>query len=79
MMKNKTGQNTPLKLLDVVALLQDIPEEKLTRGQVGTIVEELDDHTFEVEFADKKGRTMNSLALIADELMPLKFEVEAVR
>ncbi|MBY5958091.1 DUF4926 domain-containing protein [Membranicola marinus] len=45
-----------------IALLQDIPEEKLARGQVGTIVEELDDRTFEVEFADKKGRTMTSLA-----------------
>lgn len=45
-----------------ISLLQDIPEEKLTRGQVGTIVEELDDHTFDVEFADKTGRTMTSLA-----------------
>lgn len=77
-MKYKSDQNTPLKLLDVVALLQDIPEEKLARGQVGTIVEELDDHAFEVEFADKEGRTITSLALNANELMALKFQVDVV-
>lgn len=76
-MKSKLGQSTPLKLLDVVALLQDIPGEKLIRGQVGTIVGELDDNIYEVEFADKKGRTIASLALNADELMALKFEKEA--
>ena len=30
---------TPLKMLDVVALLVDKPEERLVTGQVGTVVE----------------------------------------
>ncbi len=32
---------TELELLAVVALLRDVPEQKLARGQVGTVVEEL--------------------------------------
>ncbi len=44
-----------LKLLDVVALLEDVPELKLHRGEVGTIVEEFEDGSVEVEFADKRG------------------------
>ena len=39
-----------MKLLDVVALLEPIPEQHLLRGQVGTVVEELDPGYVEVEF-----------------------------
>ena len=49
--------NNHPKLLDVVALVEDLPEEKLVRGQVGTVVELLDDEHFEVEFSDDHGRT----------------------
>ena len=42
--------------LDVVALLADIPAQRLTRGQVGTIVEQLDNGTSLVEFSDEQGR-----------------------
>ncbi|MBN2680339.1 DUF4926 domain-containing protein [Acidithiobacillus montserratensis] len=31
-----------MRLLDVVALLEPIPEQHLLRGQVGTVAEELD-------------------------------------
>jgi uncharacterized protein DUF4926 len=41
---------------DVVALLDDLPEERLARGQVGTVVETLDERTVLVEFADDQGR-----------------------
>ena len=34
-----TMPQTPLKTLDVVALLVDKPEEQLVTGQVGTVVE----------------------------------------
>ena len=44
-----------LNLLDVVALLEDIPSLGLTRGQVGTIVEVLGDNMFEVEFSGNDG------------------------
>jgi hypothetical protein len=43
-------------LLDVVALLSDVPAQRLARGQVGTIVEELDDESSLVEFSDDQGR-----------------------
>lgn len=45
-----------MKLLDVVALLEDLPEINLYRGQVGTIVEVYEPGIFEVEFSDNDGR-----------------------
>jgi hypothetical protein len=46
-----------MQLLDVVSLLQDLPELGLIRGQVGTIVEMYELDVFEVEFIDSNGRT----------------------
>ena len=43
-------------LLDAVALLADVPAHRLSRGQVGTVVELLDDTTSLVEFSDEQGR-----------------------
>ena len=43
-------------LLDVVALLADVPGEGLARGQVGTVVKQLDDKVLLVEFSDDQGR-----------------------
>lgn len=58
-----------MKLLDIVALLEDLPEVSLIRGQVGTIVEEYEPDVFEVEFSDTNGRayaieTLNSSQLL---------------
>jgi len=61
------------KLLDVVALTADLPERKLYRGQVGTVVENLAPNVFEVEFSDEEGRTYASLALPTDQLMVLHY------
>ena len=44
-----------MKLLDVVATLEDIPAAKLAKGQVSTIVEELSKDVVLVEFADLSG------------------------
>ncbi len=41
-----------INLLDVVALLENLPSEGLRRGEVGTVVEEWKDGVFEVEFSD---------------------------
>ena len=60
-----------MKLLDVVALTEDIPEKHLLRGQVGTIVEQLTTEVFEVEFADINGRTYASTAVPKSRLMVL--------
>lgn len=43
-------------LLDVAALLTDAPANGLARGQVGTVVEELDEENVLVEFSDDHGR-----------------------
>lgn len=64
-----------IKLLDVVALTVDLPNENLWRGQVGTVVELLaDGEAFEVEFSDRTGRTYESLGLLPDQIMLLHFE-----
>jgi hypothetical protein len=63
-----------LELLTVVALLEDIPEKDLRRGQVGTVVEVLSPGVYEVEFSDDSGRTYASLALPGDRLLRLFHE-----
>ncbi len=69
--------NEPLRELDVVALTVDLPEEKLYRGQVGTIVMELAPDVFEIEFADENGRTYAQLPLRAPQLLRLRYHMEA--
>ena len=64
-----------IKLLDVVALIVDLPDYDLWRGQVGTVVETLANGTaFEVEFSDRDGRTFESIGLRPDQIMVLHFE-----
>ncbi len=60
-----------IKLLDVVALLEDLPELNLYRGQVGTIVEVYEPGVFEVEFSDLNGRAYAIETLTANQLMVL--------
>jgi hypothetical protein len=67
-------QKTPVKLLDVVALLEDKPAEGLVEGQVGTVVEVLAPGVFEVEFLDADGRTLAVTELKRSELLVLKHE-----
>lgn len=64
-----------IKLLDVVALTEDVPECDLRRGQVGTVVEVLaGGSAFEVEFSDRDGRTFESLGLRPSQIMVLHHE-----
>jgi len=65
---------TPLKLLDVVALLVDKPQDGLVTGQVGTVVELLAPDVYEVEFLDSKGRTIAVTELRRAELLLLQHE-----
>lgn len=62
--------NTSPQLLDVVALLSDLPSQGLLRGQVGTVVELLDG-AYEVEFSDDEGKTYAELALEPEKLLIL--------
>jgi hypothetical protein len=66
-----------LKLLDVVALLKNIPDKKLLKGQVGTIVEFLKQDYFEVEFCNKKGETLYTIPLHTHDLLLLRYELQA--
>ena len=63
--------NEPVKLLDVVALTDDLPESGHVRGHVGTVVEILDEEVFEVEFCDDEGRTYAMIPVKAQQLMVL--------
>ena len=63
-----------IKLLDVVALTEALPEKELQLGQVGTVVEVLAPDVYEVEFADNDGRTYAELALRVEQLLVLHYE-----
>jgi hypothetical protein len=70
-MSSRNGDKSNLELLAVVAVLRDLPEHGLIRGQVGTIVELLDPSVAEVEFTDDQGRTYAMVALRAEEMIRL--------
>ena len=67
-------QKTPVKTLDVVALLEDKPSAGLVAGQVGTVVEVLAPGVFEVEFLDSDGHTVAVCELKRAELLVLRHE-----
>lgn len=67
-------QNSSVKLLDVVALLDDKPAEGLVAGQVGTVVEVHAPGVFEVEFLDRDGRTVALTELKRADFLVLKHE-----
>jgi hypothetical protein len=66
--------NNTIHLLDAVAVAEDLPEQGLPRGQVGTVVEELDADAFVIEFSDDRGRTYAMLPFRAHQLLVLHFE-----
>lgn len=68
-----------INLLDTVALLQDLPERNLDRGEVGTVVELLAPDVFEVEFCDDDGQTYAELALPGEQLIVLHNQGEMLR
>jgi hypothetical protein len=79
MMNAKTrATNQGPSLLDVVALLTDLPDQQLARGQVGTIVEQLDDKTLLVEFSDDQGRAYAVAPCPRTELLILHYVPETV-
>jgi hypothetical protein len=62
-----------IKLLDVVALTENLLSEGLRRGEVGTVVEKWNDDVFEVEFSDDTGNAYAFAAVPAQKLMKLYF------
>jgi len=70
--ENQAKKERPA-VLDVVALLTDVPAERLARGQVGTIVESLDEQTVLVEFSDDEGRAYALVPCPRPELLVLHY------
>ena len=68
-----TGDKKGPSLLDVVALLSDLPAHRLARGQVGTIVEQLDENISLVEFSDEQGRAYAVAPCPQAELLTLHY------
>jgi hypothetical protein len=64
----------PLSPLSVVALLEDLPQHSLVRGQVGTVVEQLAPGVYEVEFSDDNGKSYASLGIPAAQLLALRHD-----
>jgi Domain of unknown function (DUF4926) len=65
--------NQGVKLLDTVALLEDVQAEEvlLKRGEVGAVVEILAPDVYEVEFCDDQGRAYAFASLRGDQLLVL--------
>ncbi len=66
----------PIKELDIVALLVAFPENRLSKGAIGTVVNVYNENFYEVEFADIEGQTYAMLTLPAENLLLLKHEPE---
>jgi len=77
MKARKRARNEVPSVRDVVALLTDLPAEGLPRGQVGTIVEQLDDKTLLVEFSDDQGRAYAVTPCPRAELLVLHYLPQA--
>ena len=77
MKANKRAKIEGPSVLDVVALLVDLPVEGLSRGRVGTIVEHLDDRTLLVEFSDDNGQAYAIAPCPRTELLVLHYVPEA--
>ncbi len=56
-------------LFDVIELVVDIPEKGLRAGMQGTIVERHPGNTYEVEFANELGETVELLALHPEQFI----------
>jgi hypothetical protein len=59
-------------VLIAVALLRDLPQHRLVRGQIGTIVEALDEAATLVEFSDDDGRAYAIVPCPRDALLVLR-------
>ena len=64
-------------ILDVGALLADLPTQGLARGQVGTVVESLDDGNSLIEFSDNQGKTYAIAPCPNSALLVLRYDPQA--
>lgn len=68
-------QKGKIKLLDVVALTQDVPEHNLKRGDIGMVVEILSNgEAYKVEFSKVYGQISECLSFLASQLRVIPHE-----
>jgi hypothetical protein len=70
----------PVALLSPVALVEDVPEHRLTKGQIGTVVEILQregEYALLVEFSDETGQTYALADLKPEQLLALHRNTQA--
>ena len=60
--------------LDLVVLLEELPEKGLPRGQVGRVIQEMGSGIYEVEFSDQDGLPFAFLPLRQHQIMKLLFD-----
>jgi hypothetical protein len=69
-----------IPLLTLVALTEDLPDHRLTRGQIGTVVENLErdgKRALLVEFSDEQGQTYAMIPVRPQQLLVLHRDTEA--
>jgi uncharacterized protein DUF4926 len=69
-----------IPLLTLVALTEDLPDHRLTRGQIGTVVENLErdgKRALLVEFSDEQGQTYAMVPVRPQQLLVLHRDTEA--
>jgi len=69
-----------IPLLALVALTEDLPDNKLTRGQIGSVVEHLErdaNRALLVEFSDELGQTYAMVPVLPEQLLVLHRDTEA--
>lgn len=64
---------TDIRMHSIVALLQDIPGERLVRGQVGRIVEIWSPGVYDVAFSDGSGKVYAMVTVKAEQLLLLHY------
>jgi hypothetical protein len=71
------GHMAQIGEMSVVALLEDLPEHGLVRGQVGTVVLAWAPGIYEVEFSDAEGKPYALVAVREEQLIRLRQEPES--
>jgi hypothetical protein len=77
--ERKCMKKPRIKLLEAVALTEDLSGWKLRAGEVGTVVELLGQDAYEVEFCDEQGETYAEPALRGNQIVPLHTQGKALK
>lgn len=65
-----------IEKLDVVAILEDLPELGISRGDIATVLEEVSEKIFLLEISDRNGKTISMIELPQKSIMKLNYTME---